>query len=169
MAASASEPPHGCYASIAEALAGRDASAAQGSKRLERVGFRVESWQRDALLPRSWVTLRRCDHPEQPAVTVLAEDGRDAGGARSFTAEPAVPERTVAASRSVAIVLAGMVVRLERTETNLHFDTTGIAQSNGAVGERIRVRLVRPFDAAGEPPQYLTATIRSAELLEVEP
>jgi hypothetical protein len=67
------------------------------------------------------------------------------------------------------VVSAGSLVRLVRVEANLRFDTVAVAEAGGSIGDRIRVRLVRTADRAGEPEQFLIATIRGANLLELEP
>jgi hypothetical protein len=179
LASGASEPAHGCFASIAAALAQDSAAGSPGAD--GATGFRVESRHQDALLHRSWANVLRCDHPERPAMTVaVAEMDEPARLAKPLRLQREAEPQVRAVSSPVAgqifspvsgapVMLAGSVVRLVRTEANLRFDTAGIAQSNGAMGERVRVRLTRTGDSAGEAPQFLSGTVRSADVVEMEP
>ena len=61
------------------------------------------------------------------------------------------------------------MVRLVGNDGNLRFETTGVAQSNGALGQQIEVRLVRATTNNEAAARVLKGTVRSAELLEWEP
>jgi hypothetical protein len=163
----ASEPPRGCFRSVAEAAL-QTRALDPGTIRPETLGFRLEDRRPDALRATSWAVVRSCDHPERPAVMVQVPD---AAGGRMGRLEPA--SQGISTSHAAALVelavTAGSLVRVVRVEANLRFDTVGVAQVGGAIGDRIRVRLMRTADSAGEPEQFLTATIRGANLLELEP
>jgi hypothetical protein len=139
--------------------------------RPETLGFRLEDRRRDALRQTSWAIVRSCDHPERPAVMVETPGAEEVQMARLEAALPT--SQGLPASHggpgAERVVSAGSLVRLVRVEANLRFDTVAVAEAGGSIGDRIRVRLVRTADRAGEPEQFLIATIRGANLLELEP
>ncbi len=159
----ASEPPRGCFRSIAEAaqqthlLDPANVSAESG-------GFRLEDMRRDRMLNKRWAIVRSCDHPERPATTVAmgAEETPQAAVAQA-------KEPVKAPAYAAPVVRAGSTVRLVGNDGNLRFETMGVAQTNGALGQQIQVRLVSATTNNDAAARVLTGTVRSAELLEWEP
>ena len=149
-AAWASEPPHGCFKSVAEAVAVTHAFNGDAA-----AGFRVETLRRDVLHGTSWATVRSCEHPERPAAVVAVQ---------SLKQERAGQAVDVV---SVPVVRAGSEVRLIRTESNARLEMRGVTQANGAVGDRIAVRVLRTSEDGAV--QMVMAVVRSADVLEMEP
>jgi hypothetical protein len=160
--ARASEPS--CYSSSAEA------AAQVGVRGVE--GYRLETLRRDALAGTVWAIVKSCGHPERPGVMVLASVG--SGIAGSFAAGMArSSEATVA---KALVMLAGTKVRLVQTSDNIRVEMGGVAQSSGAIGDVVRVRLMEvsldgsPGDQASWAPteRFATGVVRSRDLVEVE-
>lgn len=184
----ASEPVRGCFATPAEAAMGMarvasevDPLIAQDAMNGTRVGdgFRVEGVRRDVLLGRSWALVRSCGHPERPAVAVEmlrmageeARLGRGRSRAREVAeagAEPVVREvrRTEELARAEApVLLAGSRVEVIRVEQNMRLRMEAVAERSAAVGERVRLRVVRE---AGEDAEFVEGVVRGAGLVEME-
>ena len=172
----ASEPVHGCFRSPAEAaLMGADGVSGTG-------GFRVEGVRRDVLLGRSWAVVRSCEHPERPAVVVemlrlagngaLAEMSGLPGRGRLRAREAAAgsqavwpTEKQAAARAETPVLVAGATVQVVRMEQNVRLTMAAVAQRSAAMGERVRLRVVRE---AGESEQFVEGVVRGAGLVEME-
>ncbi len=121
-------------------------------------GFRLEFVRWDEVGGRGWASVRSCVHPEWPAA-MLPADGthRSDRPAVASVGQPSpAMHMDVMGGSLVHVVLADAVVRMEMT---------GIAQSSGRVGDRIRVRIAGPADAGEE--RVLDSVIRSAQFVEV--
>lgn len=155
-----SVPPRACFRTAGEAVGGT--GIATGG-----TGFFLESLRTDRMLRRNWATVRSCDHPERPGISIMAGAvaGEAVGGAlRETTTQPA--------ARTSLVVRAGAGVRVVRVERSVRIEVAGVAQSAGAVGERIRVQLVPVQRGAGDGaavPQVVDAVVRSSDVLEMEP
>ncbi len=139
----------------------------------------VVVYHRDPILGRRFVTITNADHPDWPAITV-AEDGRLPIAAESVVAQgPAVEEvapQELSTAKSVKLpvqqrtdtptVRAGQVVRLWKHEAGLQVDVSGVAEDNGSVGQRIRVRS-SVVSGAGQPPQEIAGIVRGAASVEM--
>ncbi len=142
-----------CYPTPAEAVSQRTDGATD-----TRSGYRAESRRYDPLLGRSWVVVVDCGHPERPAQTIAASD-----------ALPMQPEvvRSIVVTKPM-VVKAGSLVRVVGNTASFHLETPAYAESSGAVGDRIRVRLVRLSAESGQGAVELTATVRGPGYLELE-
>jgi hypothetical protein len=157
--ASASEPS--CYRTA------QGAAAQTGVRGVQ--GFRLESVRRDVFSGVAWATVRSCGHPEWPGTLVMLSAG-NAGGALGALAG----RRSEVAPRAALVLLAGARVQLVETSGSVRMEMSGIAQSSGAIGDRIRVRMV-PVSGDGTDvgsswsasERFLTGVIRSAGLVEV--
>jgi predicted deacylase len=78
-----------------------------------------------------------CAHPERPSRWVLL------GAETAEELKVEVKGQTTAAVRVPMAVLAGEAVRVWRRDGMASIETSGVAERSGAVGARIRVRLVR--------------------------
>src|SRR5438270_13110470 len=91
----------------------------------ENDGYKVTGIELDKVLARRWAMIARCDHPEWPAVAVLAD-----GVAR--LGSPRKTERPVEAGVKMApIVRAGDVVRLWKQEDSVRIELAGVAEESG--------------------------------------
>lgn len=108
---------------------------------LDGPGYRVTAVQWDALLQQHWAQVVDCRHPEWPAVSVMLEPKGLTN--RSNTG----PRPTINSWRSSdePLVHIGDVVRLWRQEEAVRIELQGVAEESGAIGTRIRVRLLRGF------------------------
>ena len=140
-----SEAP--CYRSVSEAAVQKGV--------LEGNGFRLESIRRDAVQGTSWATLRSCRFPERPALTVPLRGVPGTG----------LPEATrVIAAANKPVLFAGRRVRMIRQEAEVRLEVDGVAQANGALGDRVKVRLL----TSGEE-RFADGIVLSADLLEMQP
>ena len=153
------EAPRGCFRSVAEAAAVTHTLEPE-SVGPENTGFRLEDLRRDRMLNKRWAMVRSCDHPERPLIAVeLGEAGESVGTTR----------QTAAVAYAAQVVQAGARVRVRGSDAGLRFETTGVAESNGTVGQAIGVRLDNAVGGDGSAVRVLKATVRSADLLEWEP
>ena len=149
----ASEPPRTCFRSVAEAVA--QTHLLEGV-RTDGLGFRVEDLQRDVLHGRDWAMVRSCEHPERPAVAVAV--GRITP----------LPDAAPAHSKA-PLVLGGVEVRLVRLEANSRLEMRGVTQAAGALGDTVRVRVLRVGEDQSAEERMVLAVVRGADLLEMEP
>jgi hypothetical protein len=145
----ASEP--GCY---------RTAEAAAVQVGVRGVdGYRLEGRRRDVFSGAVWSTVKSCQHPEQPGFLVMASAvvGRF-GTAMSVGM----------ASRSEAlalVLLAGAKVTVVQTDDVVRIEMNGVAQGSGAVGDRIRVRIVTANEEAEE--RFVEGIVRGSDVVEL--
>ncbi len=156
-AASASEPS--CYRTA------EGAATQTGVRGVE--GFRLEAVRRDAFSGVEWATVRSCAHPEWPGTLVL-------GSAWTSGSRLAARRGEIGGARAL-VLLAGARVRLVETSGNVKLEMSGVAQGSGAIGDRVKVRMMPVSgdgtDAGtswGGSERFLTGVVRSSELVEVE-
>lgn len=125
-------------------------------------GYRVESVHHDLVLQRNWAVVRSCDHPEWPAFTLSTHL------AAQHSAASLMAER---ASEELPVVRAGDLVRLWRTDGDAHIEMIATAEQSGAIGTRVRVRMVVPPSEEGQPDgvRYLAGVVRGPESVELRP
>jgi len=125
----------------------------------EGENYRVLVTRWDPVLNQRWAVLSNCDHPEYPAVSVSISK----------------PERNAISSKGPAtgvsrfpVVRAGDLVQLWGQDQNLHIEIAGRAEQDGAIGSRIRVRLLRSgFDTGRE--QTMSGVVRGPRNVELVP
>ena len=141
----------------------------------QKDGFRVRSVRWDAAQRQSWAVIESCQHPELPSVAILTDLPPDKSAAGTVSAEIASVLTNSAAiirtNAAVAIVKAGDVVRLWKSEANARIELIATAEENGSVGSRVRVRLAarRETDGQTAPPQFLAGVVRGPADVEIEP
>lgn len=139
----ASEP--GCYRTAEEA------AAQAGVRGVD--GFRLEGRRRDVFSGAVWATVRSCAHPERPGVLVIA--GGEIGGA-------GVATRIDAAS---IVLRTGAKVTLIEHDELVRIEMQGVAQGNGILGDRVRVRLMALSSDRGE--RFVEGIVRGADVVEM--
>ncbi len=97
------------------------------------------------------------DHPEWPAITV--EDNQ-----RPSANEP-LAEKRLAPQVERPMVRAGEVVRIWKHESGLKVEMTGVAEDNGTLGQKVRVRT--SLSGAEASPQEITGVVRGAASVEM--
>lgn len=153
-------------------------------------GYRVESVRWDAVQRRTWAVIRSCDHAERPTLAMPADLPHAAAGpngavglvaadglilASSPVAAAPAPVLSVSAqiaqgNTALPVVHAGDVVRLWRADVQAHIELMATAEENGAMGTKVRLRLLTPKDSDGQyaPPKYLAGIVRGPADVEME-
>ena len=143
-------------------------------------GYRVQTVRWDAAQHQSWAVIQNCAHPELPSLAVLTNLPTPFAAAGALAAVPvsgvlpgllSVSGAIIRANAAVAIVKAGDLVRLWKSDANAHIELIATAEENGAAGARVRVRLVKPKDLDGQTaaPQFLAGVVRGPADVEMEP
>jgi hypothetical protein len=158
---------HQCFPTVAQTVAQIGSSGplpAIGERNTftTSTGFWLEDLRRDPVLRKSWALVQNCDHPEQPPLAVAIADAKD---------DPRdLPSSTALVQSGTPIVRAGSPVRVVRIEAKLRLEMPAVAQSNGTIGDRVRVRILQTTGNSPSPgqEQFLVGVVRSAEVLELE-
>ena len=123
-------------------------------------GFRVTSMRWDPLLRRRWALVVSCEHPEWPAVELpvpaLESAARDGERDQAKYFLPRLP-----------VVRAGELVHLWSQEDNLRIDIGAVAEQNGAVGERVRVRLTQRNGLGNQIEEQFLGVVRGPRDVEI--
>jgi hypothetical protein len=121
--------------------------------------YRVAATRWDPVLNQHWVVISSCDHPDHPAISISLKATRQATSSQQG--------RETAPSQS-SVIHAGDLVQLWSQEQNLRLEIAGRAEQNGAVGSRIRVRLLHSgFDTGQE--QTMVGIVRGPRNVEIRP
>ncbi len=119
-------------------------------------GFRLEGIRMDRVQGGQWARVLSCLHPERPAVLVKLLH-------ELSVSTPGVAVAPAAGSVLPVVVTAGSLVRIVRLESMARLEMMGVAQGDGARGDKVRVRL----GAAGEE-HFAQAVVRDVGLVELE-
>lgn len=121
--------------------------------------YRVVGTRWDPVLNQRWAVLSSCDHPEYPSISVsTSKPERKSVSSKAPTA----------GASQFPVVRAGDLVQLWGQDQNLHIEIAGRAEQDGAVGSRIRVRLLRSgFDTGRE--QTMSGVVRGRRNVELVP
>jgi hypothetical protein len=149
-----------CYNTPTTAI---DAGSLTSSSSLsESGGYRVERIQSDPVLRQTWAMVIRCDHPEWPAVALPLRDSSLPLRLREHESAKNIPASVV--------IRAGEIVRLWRQETSLRIEVAGISEGNGALGDHIKVRLLRRNTVDGQSiEEQLSGIVRGPSDVEMKP
>jgi hypothetical protein len=141
----------GAWASEPACYLTADAAAAQSGVRGVD-GFRLEGRQRDVFSGAVWATVRSCAHPERPGVLVMGagEVGRPGPGK---------------VAEAGMVLVAGTKVTLTQNEGVVHIEMQAVAQGSGAVGDRVRVRLLTVSPEGGE--RFAEGVVRGGHAVEL--
>jgi Chaperone for flagella basal body P-ring formation len=104
----------------------------------EGEGYRVTSIESDPISGQRWAMISSCDHPERPAFSLQAEGSDSSEHSRTIE-----PQTVTGSARETPVVHVGDTVRLWRQEAVLRIELAAMAEENGSLGKRIRVRLLR--------------------------
>ncbi len=115
--------------------------------------YRVSEVRWDAVLGQRWEMVASCEHPEQPAFAILANE--------AITGKPAY-QRT---DDSAPVVRAGDVVRLWRQEEKLRIEMTAMSEESGGMGKAIRVRVM----GANSVERQFVGVVRGVGDVEMRP
>jgi Chaperone for flagella basal body P-ring formation len=125
-------------------------------------GFQVTKIESDQVLGHRWATLITCGHPDWPAFAVPVSSSE------SLIVSRGAQQPVIQDVRAASVVRAGQSVLLWRQEDSLRIEIVGIAEENGGLGKRIRVRLVH---TSGDPStlQQLAGIVRGPSNVEIQP
>jgi hypothetical protein len=96
-------------------------------------GYRLTGMRLDPILQQQWAIVSSCDHPDGPFFMIHAE---------SLSKNIAGMQKQAASQ--FPIVHAGDVLRVWSYEEFFRIQTTGVAQENAALGDRLNVLLLQP-------------------------
>lgn len=116
-------------------------------------GFSLETIRPDLFTHETWASVRSCAHPEQPARLIHV-----------LNPQATHPLPTVY-TPAPTLIRAGAQVTVVRVSAASRLQIQGIAQSNAALGAPLQVRLIT---ANTTQLFFLSGTVRSAELVEIE-
>ena len=119
-------------------------------------GFQLDGIRIDRLAGGRWATVRSCLHPEHPGTAIRIGSGSAQGPGE------VVPK----ASANPAVIRTGDTVEATQADANVRLIMTAIAQTAGAIGDTIRVRLA-PMANHNEA-RFANAVIRSPGSVELE-
>ena len=181
-----------CFAAGVPGVAGGSAGAGAGevsAKGMVQVsvpqGYRVRAVRWDPVLRRSWAVLESVEHPERPTVAVpvgtvparLADtvagsgSGLSAGGGlRGVGGEGRSLVEVGLAAPAATVVHAGDQVLLRSEEANIRLQLAAVAEENGGVGDRVRVRLLVGSGGSfeGQETRRVTGIVRGPGEVEME-
>lgn len=121
-------------------------------------GFRAMDMIADPLTQRAWVRVLACDHPERPSVLVPVQLSlASISSSATASSERNARDRT-STIRPVA-VRAGEPVRLLWNAANIHMEMSAIAESSGAVGDRVSAHLASGLAETPGGVRHVMATI----------
>ncbi len=129
-------------------------------------GFRVESTLRDPLNDGRWAQVAQCGHPERPTLLVRIQQGTATGSGplpkaaqtNYETSSQGQPNGSVAIPAQAGVTAGGTVTVIEQSDL-VQLQTAGIALSNAAVGDRVKVRV-------GDQ-QFVLGTVRGVGVVEI--
>ena len=98
-------------------------------------GYRVTGMRLDPLLQQQWAVVSSCDHPDGPSFMVAMPTRTGLKNVANIQ-KPAKP--------SLPVVHTGDVLRVRSYEEFFRIETTGVAQENASLGDRLHVLLLQP-------------------------
>lgn len=119
-------------------------------------GYRITTVHRDPLLHQRWAMVTNCNHPERPALALLLSDS-----------QLKFEEKGQQVQNPFPVVHAGDLVQLWSQERDLRIEVAGRAEESGAIGSRVRVRVVRPGLDRGQEQVFL-GVVRGPGNVEIE-
>lgn len=126
-------------------------------------GFRVASMRWDPVLRQRWVRVESCDHPAWPALEMPVP---------TVERPQRMIERDLVVLHPKAappVVRAGDAVQLWSTEGNLRIDVAAVVEEAGALGAKVRVRLMQRQTPGGQSEREFEAVVRGPRSVEMLP
>ena len=154
--AAALSPGSGCHSTPEEAI---ESSSMQPRGNLR--SFRVSALRWDPLLQQQWAIVVSCTHPELPPLTLRVPGG---GNRRAASMNTALP-----------VIRRGDAVRVWSQKPFVRIERNGIAEGDAALGEIVRIRIIKPLsnDVEGTGISNTTETlpgiVRGRHEVEIEP
>jgi hypothetical protein len=123
-------------------------------------GYQVIKIQWDPVLGQRWAVVISCQHYDWPVLTLPLSDSK----AVTMAVRPSIAD-----ARAIPAVKAGETVRLWRQEDFLRIQMAGIAEQNGDLGGKIRVRIMRTNGDDQSMLQQLSGIVRGPSDVEIQP
>jgi hypothetical protein len=120
----------------------------------QRDGYRLILVRWDPVLQKQWATLRDCEHPERPALTVTSN--------RTI---PSLPAASTRPAEGRMLVHAGDLVRLWKEEEESRIEIMAISEDNGRAGSV--VRLHSKSTRLGTERQKILGVVRGISEVEI--
>lgn len=124
-------------------------------------GYRITTVRWDPLLNQRWAMIASCGHPERPAIAMLLPGPKT---------QNTLISSQVSAQRMQSpfpVVHAGDLVQLWSQEENLRIQAAGRAEENGAIGKKVRVRLIHSGFDIGQDQTFI-GTVRGPGDVEIQ-
>jgi hypothetical protein len=125
--------------------------------------YRVSSIQSDPVLGKRWAMLISCEHSEWPVIALPIDNS----GTFHW---PQCPQRLPSPDAPPKpTVHIGEAIRAWKHENLLRIEVAGVAEEDGGLGQKIRVRILRPAYSNSSPPEHLSGTVRGFGNVEIQP
>ena len=155
----ASSTQTACYSSPNRAVEALTVESSVSST-VKNYGYRVTRIAPDQILGKRWAIVVRCGHPEWPEVALQT----------SVTGSMIVaPMKSSLGESAPPVVRAGDIVRLWKQESSLRIEVAGVSEESGALGQTIRVRLLRRNTEDQSIPEQFFGIIRGPSDVEMKP
>jgi hypothetical protein len=124
----------------------------------------VSSIESDPVLGKRWAMLTRYEHSEWPAIALPIDNS----GTFHWPQCPRWVSRPNAQPKP--IVHIGEPIQAWKHESLLYIEVAGVAEEDGWLGQKIRVRVLRPVSYGNaSPPEHLSGTVRAPGNVEIQP
>jgi Chaperone for flagella basal body P-ring formation len=141
----------------------QDHSASQIAGDRDVSAYRVSSIQSDPVLGKRWAMLISCEHSEWPAVALPIDNSAPFHW-------PQCPQWASSHdTQSKPMVHIGEAIRAWKHENLLRIEVAGVAEEDGGLGQKVRVRIQRPALSNASPPEHLSGTVRGPGNVEIQP
>jgi hypothetical protein len=155
--------PAACYNTPRAAVDALEANSSVSSTS-DKSGYRVTKIQSDPVLGQRWAMIASCGHPEWSAFALRTNE------VSSLKEPPKAGGRLSSDSANTSTAIhAGDIVRLWKQETLSRIEVAGVSEESGAVGEIIRVRLLRSATNDQSIPEQFSGVVRGPSNVEIQP
>lgn len=152
-----------CVGTMTSSAQQDHASASLSAAQSDLSAYRVSSIQSDPVLGKRWAMLISCEHSEWPVIALPVDNT----GTFQW---PQCPGRVSSPDAPLKpTVHIGETIRAWKNENLLRIEVAGVAEEDGALGQKIRVRILRPAYSNASPPEHLSGTVRGPGNVEIQP
>ena len=153
-----------CLGTMISSAQQSHAFASQVAGRSDISAYCESSIESDPVLGKRWARLIRYEHSEWPVIALPIDNS----GTFHWPQCPRLVSSPDA--RSKPIVRIGEAIRAWKHETLLDIEVTGVAEEDGGLGQKIRVRVPRPtWYGTASPTEHLSGKVRGPGNVEIQP
>lgn len=139
------------------------AYASQVAEHSDMSAYGVSIIQSDPVLGKRWAMLISCEHSEWPIIALPIDNS----GTFHW---PQCPQRVSSHDAPPKpTVHIGEAIRAWKHEELLRIEVAGVAEEDGGLGQKIRVRILRSAYGNTLPPEHLSGTVRGPGNVEIQP